>query len=414
MLNRELPTRTRAPIQHKERAEFLSDGWIDAARAYLEPRVAESRDSLKGHTFRMCELYHDAPPHLNRPDNDAAFHVILDDGELTVGVGTIDDCNFRVECDYNKGYWVSATVYENHPERQERIQKETYKLFGDVFKVDMQGKTAKPIMKILAGMHDYLAKRTAGNSDIAHKVETLGLQKHIDELENQGYTVIENAFSNRMADALSEDLARLIKETQEQVNPKRYVASMLLARGHLWQDIAIHPVVHTLAQHTLGADCNLGQSLGFTKTTGMDTHRLHNDPPHPLTGDVCCNVTTIWALEDFTETSGATLVVPGSHKQNCPPPANAHEQAIKVLMPRGSVAMWHGSLWHGSAIREDAGTRMTIHNTYLRNWVRTFDNYLEIDPAVLENNSPAISTLCGVDDLYGKNDFAGPDYQRMQ
>ena len=46
--------------------------------------------------------------------------------------------------------------------------------------------------------------------------------------------------------------------------------------------------------------------------------------------------------------------------------------------------MWHGSMWHGAAIRQDKGLRLTIHNTYLRNWARTWDDYLGIDPAILE------------------------------
>ena len=76
--------------------------------------------------------------------------------------------------------------------------------------------------------------------------------------------------------------------------------------------------------------------------------------------------------------------------------------------------MWHGGLWHGSAIREEQGERMTIHNTYLRNWVRTFDNYLEINPEILEDNPPAITTLCSVDDIYEKNTYAGPDFSRRK
>ena len=31
----------------------------------------------------------------------------------------------------------------------------------------------------------------------------------------------------------------------------------------------------------------MGQSLGFIKRKGEDTHRLHNHPPHPMTGEKC-------------------------------------------------------------------------------------------------------------------------------
>ena len=355
------------------------------------------------------EIFTDAPPHLGYADDVAAIHIVIDDGEPTVGAGKIDDPDFRTVSDYNKAHIVATAIYEDCPERQARLAKEAVHRHGTFF--DAQGgldEVPPAAIQALSGLHDHLGRRTVTNPDIEHRIDKLGMRRQVEEIEEQGYTVVEHAVSDELLAALEEDLRRLIVETG-----RGRIASMLLARGLLWEELAVHPWIHSIAQHLLGADCNMGQSLGFTKKQGEDTHRLHNDPPHPLTGDLCCNVTTIWALDDFTETSGSTLVVPGSHKWHRPPDADAMERAEKILMPRGSVALWHGSLWHGSSIREDEGERLTIHNTYLRNWVRTFDSYLEIDPAILERNPPTFTTLCGIDDLYGKNTYAGPDFSRV-
>ena len=59
-----LPTRTKAPVRHAERLEFLSNDWVDAVRAYLAPRVAERADALRGKRAAFCEIFTDAPPHL--------------------------------------------------------------------------------------------------------------------------------------------------------------------------------------------------------------------------------------------------------------------------------------------------------------------------------------------------------------
>ena len=404
-----LPVRTAAPVRHSERIEFASKEWVKAARAYLAPRVAERRDALRGARGAVCEIFTDAPPHLGYADNVAAFHIVLDDGELTVGTGVLDAADYSMRADYNQTHNVATAVYEDYPERQVRLVNEAMHRHGTFF--ETRGgldKAPAAMLEAMSGMHDHLGKRTFTNPDVAHRLDKLGMRRHVEEIEERGYTVVENAISEGLCAELEEDLRRLIVETG-----RGRVASMLLARGLLWEELAVHPWIHSIAQHLLGADCNMGQSLGFTKKQGEDTHRLHNDPPHPLTGDLCCNVTTIWALEDFTETSGSTLAVPGSHKWHRPPDADAMERAEKILMPRGSVALWHGSLWHGSSIREDEGERLTIHNTYLRNWVRTFDSYLEIDPKILERNPPTFTTLCGIDDLYGKNTYAGPDFSRV-
>ena len=406
---RPLPARTAAPVRHADRIEFLSKEWIEAVRAYLTPRIAERRDALRGKRGAVCEVFTDAPAHLGHPDNVAAFHIVVDDGELTVAPGDLENADYRMQADYNQAHIVATAVFAGSPDRQRRLANEVAHRHGTFFETRGGLDDAPPaLLEAMAGMHDELAKRTVTNPDTEQRIDRLGMRRHVEEIAERGYTVVENAISDDLRAELEEDLRRLIVETGQ-----GRVASMLLARGLVWEELAMHPWIHSIAQHLLGADCNMGQSLGFTKKKGEDTHRLHNDPPHPLTGDLCCNVTTIWALDDFTETSGSTLVVPGSHKWHRPPDPDAMERAEKILMPRGSVALWHGSLWHGSSIREDEGERLTIHNTYLRNWVRTFDSYLEIDPAILERNPPTFTTLCGIDDLYGKNTYAGPDFSRV-
>ena len=406
----DLDTKTMPPIKHAERFEFGDDNWIAAAHAFLEPRVAEHANELNGKRLVVQETYPNAPPHLNQPDNILNLHYIFDSSALTLGHGPVDNPTIHMQADYNLGHIVNATVYEVIPGRQARIMRELNHRHGKVFDIKTSERPPEVMGKIFAGIHDHLARRIVSNPNVDHRVKHLGVAQHLDELDTQGYTVVENAISHEFADELAADLHRLFEENEN----SRRVASMLLARGPLWQELAVHPLVHTIAQKMLGADCNMGQSLGFSKPKGLDTHQLHNDPPHPLTGELCCNLTTIWALEDFTETSGSTLVVPGSHKQNCRPAADAASETQKILMPKGSVAMWHGSLWHGAAIRADDGERISIHNTYLRNWVRTFDDYLTIDPEVLVNNAPAITTLAGVDDIYMKNTIAGPDNRRYQ
>ena len=64
--------------------------------------------------------------------------------------------------------------------------------------------------------------------------------------------------------------------------------------------------------------------------------------PHPA---VVCN--TMWALSDFTEANGATRIVPGSHRNPRWPEYGKPHDSIPAEMERGSVLVWHGSLWHG-------------------------------------------------------------------
>ena len=410
MSRRELPQRTALPVPISERFEFVSEGWLESAHSFLRGKLHKLDEKLTTGRFAAVETYTDAPPHLQCPDNVATVHIVIENGKLDVGYGRVANANLSVKGDYNRSLVIGTSVYENLPARRDRNQRELQHRHGNVLEVSGSGfaNVNPELLKLLSGLHDHLARRTVGNPDIPHKLKHLDVETRVSEVEENGYTLFQNAVTDDFVEELNDDLDRLFAE-----NGRRQVAAMLLSRGPLWEEIATHPQIHAAAQYLLGADCNLGQSIAFRKPKGADTHQIHNDPPHPHTGELCCNVTTVWALSDFDEDAGPTIVVPGSHKENRVPDQDAKSRAIKLTMPKGSVAMWHGSLWHGAAIRERDGERTSLHNTYLRNWVRTWDNYLEIDPAILERNSPTLTTLAGIDDLYGKNTYDGIDFKRL-
>ena len=261
---RPLPERTPAPVRHAERLEFLSKDWVDAVRAYLAPRVAERRNALVGKRAAVCEMFTDAPGHLGYEDNVAAFHIAVDDGELSVAPGAIDDADYRMQADYNQAHIVATAVFEDHPERQARLANEAMHRHGAFF--ETQGgldKAPAALLEAMAGMHDHLAKRTVANPDTEQRIDRLGMRRHVEEIEERGYTVVENAISDGLRAELCEDLRRLIAETG-----RGRVASMLLARGLLWEELAMHPWIHSIAQHMLGTDKQHGSVPGLHQEEG--------------------------------------------------------------------------------------------------------------------------------------------------
>ena len=115
---------TRLPVLGTQQVEFGTVGWLDLARDYLTPRVADRRDSLRGLRLAVDEVYTDAPPHLEFTDGVAAIHIVIDDGELTVGVGTLDEPDVRVSGNYDQAATLHTAVYEQMPDRRERLTRE--------------------------------------------------------------------------------------------------------------------------------------------------------------------------------------------------------------------------------------------------------------------------------------------------
>ena len=82
-------------------------------------------------------------------------------------------------------------------------------------------------------------------------------------------------------------------------------------------------------------------------------------------------------------------------------------------MTRGSIALWNGATWHAQGDRTSPGDRITLHSTYSRMNLRTYDFYRDIDPTILDRNPPELTTLAGLDDIFEKNRYSGPDFKRL-
>src|SRR5689334_14790555 len=114
---------TPLPVPLAERVEFASPEWLAAARAYVEPRAAARADSLRGVSLGVCEVYTDPPPHLGY-DGPAAFHIRIDDGQVTIGAGEVDGVDLKVRANYDKAHVVVTSVYEKNPKRRARVLTE--------------------------------------------------------------------------------------------------------------------------------------------------------------------------------------------------------------------------------------------------------------------------------------------------
>lgn len=79
----------------------------------------------------------------------------------------------------------------------------------------------------------------------------------------------------------------------------------------------------------------------------------YHDLPMPYP-DIFLGVQVIYALDDFTEANGATLYMPGSFQSHIyPSPQHVEERnnlIRRMIMPKGSVVVYRGDLWHSQGI----------------------------------------------------------------
>lgn len=230
------------------------------------------------------------------------------------------------------------------------------------------------------------------------------LTTHIERLDRDGYTIVEDAFDVETAEALHRDVLRLEDELgiRPAMNGFEGHATTrvynLLARGELYRQIPVHPVVLPLMRHLLGTGCLVSSLSSITIRPGEIAQPIHADDqimplpkPHPAT-----TANSMWAITDFTEANGATRIVPGTHVAPSSPEYGRRYDSACAEMRRGSILVWHGSFWHGGGANTTDEPRMGIAMNYCAGWVRQQENQqLGIPLDVVSGFSPALRELCG-------------------
>jgi ectoine hydroxylase-related dioxygenase (phytanoyl-CoA dioxygenase family) len=398
------------PVDVRERVEFLSDGWIEASRRYLEDAV-ETTPALRTGRYAVCESFTDAPPGLGLPDDRAVWHFVVDDGRVTVGRGDLDGADVRVDGDYQAILAIAQTVYAAGPEAVARAQRElAHRTAANPTQV-RGGLTGDPAaIATIERLHDFLAARTIENPDLAHRTRRLGLERHAAELAEHGHTVIDRAITEELADELREVVQR------EVLAHHPFTTNGLLLRDRLFEEVAQHPLACTAAESVVGRGFLLGAMSGTYKEAGPGLIDLHAD--YPLIRDPFPDFGLIavacWVLEDWTVDAGPTWVIPGSHRRKrAPTRADSREGGVPITCPKGSIAMWGNGVWHWQGDRTAPGARVTIHVTYNRLFVRQLDDLSAVGEDMYARNPPAFATLMGRDDPFGKSGFTGHDGARF-
>ena len=230
------------------------------------------------------------------------------------------------------------------------------------------------------------------------------LERHVAEVADQGYTILEDAFPASFADEVRADLERLEAELGIVPANNRFEGAKtvriynLLAHRRMYEEIAEAPSVLPLVDRVLDPGCLVSSLSSIAICPGELAQPIHADDqlipipkPHPPT---VCN--TMWALTDFTEANGATRLIPGTHLSDTNPDFTTTYETVAAEMPKGSVLVWHGSLWHGGGANSTDERRYGIAMNYCAGYIRQQENQqLGLPADLVRTFSPRLQTLVG-------------------
>jgi ectoine hydroxylase-related dioxygenase (phytanoyl-CoA dioxygenase family) len=248
----------------------------------------------------------------------------------------------------------------------------------------------------------FLLSRGLGDATVS--VVTASIDEHLDRIATDGYTILERVIEPDVVDALADDLVRLERffEVEPAGNSFEGARTIriynLLAFGALYERVPVHHEVLPVVERVLDPGCLVSSLSSISILPGERPQPIHADDqliplPKPHVPTVC---NTMWALTDFTEANGATRLVPGSHLLDHSPDYGGEYETIGAEMPKGSVLVWVGSVWHGGGANTTDERRVGIAMNYCAGWIRQQENQqLGIPHEIARHFSPRLRELCG-------------------
>lgn len=172
----------------------------------------------------------------------------------------------------------------------------------------------------------------------------------------------------------------------------------MLGKDPVFADLITHPLALAFVEADLGPNALLSACLAINLHPGETVQPWHTDDghiripaPRPSFG-----VSTFWALDETTPENGATELLPGSHlwgsdefetlmrsdafndtkMRDVDDDPAARDDAVKAVMPAGSLMIAKGNLVHrGGANRSDQ-PRLIVTPQYCPAWARPLETML--------------------------------------
>lgn len=256
--------------------------------------------------------------------------------------------------------------------------------------------------------------------------DSLRVNKAVQDVERQGFAIIHDFLSEQQLDVICDRMTPIFEMTGTR-NAKDARGSHrkgyhgvqavhvhnLFAKTRAVDDVAIDPLLLLVIEGVLGPLFQMSVATAMCPDPGVDPQGLHQDDGHyPLPRPRPPFIAnTLIALDDFSESNGATRLVPGSHRWTHP--VNHEEDFVVAEMPAGSLLVFDGALWHaGGGNSTNDKRRRSINFNFNLSWLRQQENqYVGIPRDVWLSLPEKLQRLLGfqkVNFLYGSVDYTDP------
>ena len=205
------------------------------------------------------------------------------------------------------------------------------------------------------------------------------MNAHENELDELGYTVLEDYMDRPMLDRMRARVDELFaiegdaagSEFRTEENARRL--ANLVDKGQVFREAIVRKEILGLVTSVLGQNFKLASlNVRSANPESESVQPFHVDMGllPDSKGYSTCNC--VWMLDDFTVENGALRVIPGSHRwgkrpQDALPDVYAHHpQEVLVTGRAGTVVVMNAHAWHGGTANHTKRERRALHSFYVR------------------------------------------------
>jgi ectoine hydroxylase-related dioxygenase (phytanoyl-CoA dioxygenase family) len=200
-----------------------------------------------------------------------------------------------------------------------------------------------------------------------------------DQLDRDGYLVLENFMGEPLLSTLRERVAQLFQIEGERAGAEFKQEEQtgrlanLVDKGEVFEQVIALPEILEPISHILGPEFKLS-SLNVRSANPYSTwvQPLHADMGALPDEKGYWVANTVWMLDDFTTENGAIRMIPGSQKWGRLPqdeladPMAPHPEEVLLTGRAGTVVVMNAHMWHGGTANRTSAPRRALHGFYCR------------------------------------------------
>ena len=224
-------------------------------------------------------------------------------------------------------------------------------------------------------------------------IDGLDIGAVVADIAEQGYAVVEDFLDPALVREIDHAFNTEVMITQMRAigtsTGQTWRAHNLLAKTRAADPVFLDPRLRAIVDGVIGPYSQINIATLFNTLPGETRQSLHQDDglwpiprPHP---SFLCNV--IIAFDPFTKESGATHVVPFSHRWTHDVDQSA--DTVQIELNPGSAIFWEGGLWHGGGANITTNQeRMGFFISHLVSYLRPSDLQLVSVPREVVRDLP--------------------------